>query len=297
MDLFRSLLFIPGNQPKMLEKASHFLPDVYIPDLEDSVGDNDKTDARKVVSENIRLFKESDKLIIPRVNSLESGLFEDDIAALISKGINGVSVGKIYDTEDIVQIDKIISKYEENLNMQIGTLSLIPWIETASGILESKAILKSSVRIKAAAFGAEDFTNDMGIERQSDNSEIQVAKNYLAIAARACSVIALDNPFFDFKNSSALVEDCINSKKIGYKETGSSIALPIFKSFVEDYLDNNLVIDQDDFFIPNNLILKKIDYKTGDFVNNNDSIFEFFTKEQLETIDNLNKVNDIGGIN
>ena len=217
MDLFRSLLFIPGNQPKMLEKASHFLPDVYIPDLEDSVGDNDKTDARKIVSENIRLFKESDKLIIPRVNSLESGLFEDDIAALISKGINGVSVGKIYDTEDIVQIDKIISKYEENLNIQIGTLSLIPWIETASGILESKAILKSSVRIKAAAFGAEDFTNDMGIERQSDNSEIQVAKNYLAIAARACGVIALDNPFFDFKNSSALVEDCINSKKMGYK--------------------------------------------------------------------------------
>ena len=217
MDLFRSLLFIPGNQPKMLEKASHFLPDVYIPDLEDSVGDNDKTDARKIVSENIRLFKKSDKLIIPRVNSLESGLFEDDIAALISKGINGVSVGKIYDTEDIVQIDKIISKYEENLNIQIGTLSLIPWIETASGILESKAILKSSVRIKAAAFGAEDFTNDMGIERQSDNSEIQVAKNYLAIAARACGVTALDNPFFDFKNSSALVEDCINSKKMGYK--------------------------------------------------------------------------------
>ena len=217
MDLFRSLLFIPGNQPKMLEKASHFLPDVYIPDLEDSVGDNDKTDARKIVSENIRLFKESDKLIIPRVNSLESGLFEDDIAALISKGINGVSVGKIYDTEDIVQIDKIISTYEENLNMQIGSLSLIPWIETASGILESKAILKSSVRIKAAAFGAEDFTNDMGIERQADNSEIQVAKNYLAIAARACGVTALDNPFFDFKNSSALVEDCINSKKMGYK--------------------------------------------------------------------------------
>ena len=217
MDLFRSLLFIPGNQPKMLEKASHFLPDVYIPDLEDSVGDNDKTDARKIVSENIRLFKESDKLIIPRVNSLESGLFEDDIAALISKGINGVSVGKIYDAEDIVQIDKIISTYEENLNMQIGSLSLIPWIETASGILESKAILKSSVRIKAAAFGAEDFTNDMGIERQADNSEIQVAKNYLAIAARACGVTALDNPFFDFKNSSALVEDCINSKKMGYK--------------------------------------------------------------------------------
>ena len=217
MHLFRSLLFIPGNQPKMLEKASHFLPDAYIPDLEDSVADNDKTEARKVVSENIGLFIESNSLVIPRVNSLESGLFEDDIAALISKGIHGVSVGKIYDSGDIIQIDKIISKHENNLNIKIGSTILIPWIETASGVLDSKIILKASERIKAAAFGAEDFTNDMGIERLPDNSEVDFAKNYLAIAARACGVIALDNPFFDFKNSLGLIEDCTNSKKVGYK--------------------------------------------------------------------------------
>ena len=86
-------------------------------------------------------------------------------------------------------------------------------------------------------------------------------------------------------------------KKIGYRETGSSVALPIFKSFMETYLkehEDNQIID---FFIPNDIILKKVDANTGKFESENSSIIEYFTKDQLETINNLNKVNSIGGIN
>ena len=87
-----------------------------------------------------------------------------------------------------------------------------------------------------------------------------------------------------------------NPKKIGYRESGSSVALPIFKSFMEAYLRENT--DNDiDFFIPDNIILKKIDANTGAFETKNSSIIEYFTKDQLETINNLNKVNTIGGIN
>ena len=87
-----------------------------------------------------------------------------------------------------------------------------------------------------------------------------------------------------------------NPKKIGYRETGSSVALPIFKSFMEAYLQKDT--DKDiDFFIPDNIILKKIDANTGAFETKNSSIIEYFTKDQLETINNLNKVNTIGGIN
>ena len=87
-----------------------------------------------------------------------------------------------------------------------------------------------------------------------------------------------------------------NPKKIGYRETGSSVALPIFKSFMEAYLQKDT--DEDiDFFIPDNIILKKIDVNTGSFETKNSSIIEYFTKDQLETINNLNKVNTIGGIN
>ena len=86
-------------------------------------------------------------------------------------------------------------------------------------------------------------------------------------------------------------------KKIGYKETGSSVALPVFKSLIIDYLKDYEVSEKEEFFIPDNLILKKIDPDTGLFLSNNDSIIEYFTKDQLETLDNLNKVSNIGGIN
>ena len=86
-------------------------------------------------------------------------------------------------------------------------------------------------------------------------------------------------------------------KKIGYKETGSSVALPVFKSFMEKYLLTNNDLNNDAFFIPKNLILKKIDIESGLFSDQGNSIFEFFTKDQLETINNLNKVENIGGIN
>ena len=85
-------------------------------------------------------------------------------------------------------------------------------------------------------------------------------------------------------------------QKIGFRESGSTVALPVFKSFIENYLIDN----QDDnlsFYIPENLILKKVNPKNGSFTTNNDFIHEYFTNEQLETIDNLNKVDEIGGIN
>lgn len=217
MQLFRSLLFIPGNQTKMLQKASGFQPDVYVPDLEDSVADTDKSDARKIVAENLKLFTNSNKLVIPRVNALETGLLELDISALIKNGIDGISVGKIHTPDDIKQIDKYITKCEIEFNIKKGSIFLIPWIETASAVLNSNQILTSSERIIAAAFGAEDFTNDMGIERMSDDTEIAFAKNYVAISARASNIIALDNPFFDFKNSPRLINNSLESKKIGYK--------------------------------------------------------------------------------
>ena len=65
---------------------------------------------------------------------------------------------------------------------------------------------------------------------------------------------------------------------------------------MEAYLQKDT--DEDiDFFIPDNIILKKIDANTGSFETTNSSIIEYFTKDQLETINNLNKVNTIGGIN
>ncbi len=217
MDLFRSFLFIPGNQPRMLQKASLCEPDVFVPDMEDSVALSDKSEARETVRAHIGLLSATGRPVVPRLNSLDTGLLEEDLSAVSVTGVYGISVGKVGDVEDIAKIIALMESAEITAGLEIGSIKLLPWIETASGVINSFSILSASERVCGAAFGAEDFTNDMGIERREDSREIMHAKNHLAISAKAAMVPALDTPFFAFRDTDGLNEDSMYSRSIGYK--------------------------------------------------------------------------------
>ncbi len=85
-------------------------------------------------------------------------------------------------------------------------------------------------------------------------------------------------------------------KSIGYRETGSSVALPIFKTIIENYLSYNKNTN-DKFILPSDLIIKKVDEDNGKISDGQNTIIDYFTKEQLEILDNINKIESIGGIN
>ncbi len=85
-------------------------------------------------------------------------------------------------------------------------------------------------------------------------------------------------------------------KPIGYKETGSSVALPIFKSIIKNYLISNNN-SNDKFIIPDNLILKNVDINSGKISNGQNTIIDYFTKDQLEILNDMDKIKSIGGIN
>jgi penicillin-binding protein 1A len=85
-------------------------------------------------------------------------------------------------------------------------------------------------------------------------------------------------------------------KSIGYRETGSSVALPIFKTIIENYLLYNKNT-KDKFILPSNLIVKKVNKDNGEISDGQNTIIDYFTKEQLEILDNINKIESIGGIN
>ncbi len=85
-------------------------------------------------------------------------------------------------------------------------------------------------------------------------------------------------------------------KPIGYKETGSSVALPIFKTIIENYLSNDKNIN-DKFVVPTDLIIKKVDKDSGEISDGQNTIIDYFTKGQLEILNNINKAESIGGIN
>ncbi len=85
-------------------------------------------------------------------------------------------------------------------------------------------------------------------------------------------------------------------KSIGYRETGSSVALPIFKTIIENYLlyyKNT----SDKFILPSDLIIKKVNKDNGEISDGQNTIIDYFTKEQLEILDDINKIKSIGGIN
>jgi len=213
----RSLLFVPGNQPNMLAKAATFTPDAFVPDMEDSVAWDDKSQARQVVADHLEMLGNTGIRVIPRINSLDTGLCEEDLSAIIGPQIYGVSVGKINSAQDVSLISKCITHLESERKITKGSIKLVLWIETAAGLLNAYDILSSDDRIIAAAFGAEDFTNDMEIKRNEDDREILFARSQVAIAARAAGVLALDTPFFGFKDPDSLKMNSELSKSIGFK--------------------------------------------------------------------------------
>ncbi|MFQ5938330.1 MAG: HpcH/HpaI aldolase/citrate lyase family protein [Acidiferrobacterales bacterium] len=217
MSALRSLLFIPGNRPNMLEKGFGSHADALVPDLEDSVPADEKVNARGITAGFLPKLATTGRLLIPRVNSLDTGWLEDDLAAIVGPSICGVSVGKIQGVEDIETISEILDGLEKKAGLETGHVRLLLWIETARALVKVYDICASSPRIIGVALGAEDLTTDMNIERRDDDSEIEYASNVVCVAARAADVLALDTPYFQFRDADGLRRDAIAAKQCGFK--------------------------------------------------------------------------------
>ncbi len=203
----------------MLDKALGFRPDAYVPDMEDSVPDDEKQNVRGVIGAHLEKLRASGVRVIPRVNALDTDLIAEDLAAVVGPAIYGISVGKIRASEDIHTVSELIDGLEKKHRMAIGSVKLIPWIETAKAVIHCYKICRASPRIVAVAFGAEDFCHDMGIERSGDDAEpeIEFARNTVCISARATGVVALDTPYFKFRDINGLTRNVMAGKRIGFK--------------------------------------------------------------------------------
>ena len=220
MDLFRSLIFVPGNRPNMLERAISFDADIIMVDLEDSVPPAEKVAAREVAREWVpRLVKEaprSSRKIMVRVNSLDTGLTQDEVAAVAGPDLYGISLGKPESVWDVREADRILGAAEASAGLEPGSIKLIPWIENAKAVMAAQQLGAASPRIVALAFGAEDYTNDMGVQRTDSGEEVFYPRAGLPVAARAAGVASLDSPFVAFRDPEALLRDAQVARQMGY---------------------------------------------------------------------------------
>jgi citrate lyase subunit beta/citryl-CoA lyase len=224
LDLLRSLIFVPGNRANMLERALAFSADVIMVDLEDSVPPAEKVAAREMARQWVPQLRRAGRQVMVRVNSLDTGLTREELAAVIgpdpSAGsgqvLSGISIGKGESAWDVREADRLIGPLEAAAGLAPGSIKLIPWIETARAVMNVHAMATASPRIVAIAFGAEDLTNDMGLRRTELGEEVQVPRALVAVAARAARVAALDSPFVAFRDPQALRQDAQKARQIGY---------------------------------------------------------------------------------
>ena len=141
MELLRSLQFVPGNRRNMLEKARGFQADVLVADLEDSVPPEEKSAARDLVAELVPTLSQRGQKVMVRVNSLDTGRTAEELQAVVSPQLYGVSLGKVDSPWHIRECHRLLSVEEARRGMPEGTVKIIPWIESAAGVLSASAIV------------------------------------------------------------------------------------------------------------------------------------------------------------
>ena len=233
--LFRSLIFVPGNNPRFLEKAKNLEADIVCFDLEDSVPDNEKTKARKLIKSALKSRKSYKSSIFVRTNSPLSGKIPADLKEIVQKGIDGIVIPKVNNTKELKKIEKTLAGLEKTRKLK--PIQLIPSIESAEGVVNTYNISSSGKRVSAVVFGVFDLLNDLGIEYTKNPEGAKYSRAKIPVDARAAGVAAIDAIWQDLKDPKGLEKDCKIGKSLGY--SGKSIIHPDHISVVHKLFHPN----------------------------------------------------------
>ncbi len=212
--LRRTMLFMPGNNPGMLQNAAILGADSIILDLEDAVSLSEKDSARILVREAILNMDYSAVEVVVRVNPLDTEFGERDIREIAGVKPHALLIPKA-EEEQIKKVEEILTEIEKEQNIEQGTIKLIALIETAFGLERIYEVIKASKRIVGVLLGGEDLTTDMGVKRTKAGEEIFYARNRVASCCRALKVDAIDTPFTDTNDYEGLKVDTTKAKSLG----------------------------------------------------------------------------------
>jgi citrate lyase subunit beta/citryl-CoA lyase len=210
--------------PSMLQNLAVFGSDGVIIDLEDAVPHTEKDAARRLVRRFLEGYRARDKEVLVRINPLDSGWAEDDLRDVLPALPDGVRLPKADTPEVVERLDTLLTEFEEELGLEIGRFRILPSIESARGVIECIDIARSSTRLIGLAFGAEDYTASMEIERSKAGEELMNARARVVWAAKSAGIQAIDSIFADVKDMEGLRRETELVKGLGY--TGKSLVNP-----------------------------------------------------------------------
>jgi citrate lyase subunit beta/citryl-CoA lyase len=217
MRLLRTMLFTPGNNMRMIYKAGTLGADAVILDLEDAVPLAEKETARIFIKDSIEQVAAGGVQVFVRTNAFLTGLAEEDLNWIVQAGLDGIVLPKAESKDDVLEMGKLIAALEEERGLEPGSLVLIPSLESARGVVNAHEIATASKRTVALAFGALDFTRDMGTSVSREGTELFYARSRIAIVARAAGIQAIDTPWIDIADQEGLVREAKAVRQLGFR--------------------------------------------------------------------------------
>jgi citrate lyase subunit beta / citryl-CoA lyase len=220
----RSLLFVPGDSPRKLAKGLESAADALILDLEDSVANDRKAEARKITLgflKEVGTAARRPRLLV-RVNSLDTGLTDADLDAIVAGRPDAILLPKAEGRPSVVELDAKLAAREARAGLANGAIGIMAIAtETAAALFAAGTYAGASPRLSALTWGAEDLSADIGAETNRDadgnfTGPFRLARSLCVAAAAAAKVAALDTVFVDFRNPDGLRREAEEARRDGF---------------------------------------------------------------------------------
>jgi citrate lyase subunit beta/citryl-CoA lyase len=214
--LRRTRLYVPGNNPRLQVGIELHGADCILLDLEDSVPLSEKLSARVLVKH--LLWAVSFDEVWVRINPLDT-YGDEDLAEIVPGRPHGVCLPKTETTDDVARVAARLAELESKFGIPVGSTRIMAILETAAGVLHAEQIAGADPRVVVMAFGAEDFTRDVGSKRTRET--LLFARSQLVAAARSAGVQASDTVFSDVDDRDALLEETRHVRDLGFDGKGA----------------------------------------------------------------------------
>ena len=216
MEANRTYLFCPGNHHRKVEKVFGADADVVILDLEDAVAIAEKPATRAVAVEALKQPRRCRGYV--RVNAYDTEYCYGDICGIVGSWLDGIVLPKLESVDDLRSVDWLLSNLERERGMEVGSVDLMPIIETARGQDAVRAIAQAGTRIKRLSFGAGDYTKDLGMEWSLSEHELASMRAEMVVASRLGELEPpVDTVFIHIKEDEAFRVSCELVRDLGFQ--------------------------------------------------------------------------------
>ena len=211
----RSLLFMPGSNPRALEKARNLPADGIILDLEDSVAPEAKAVARDQIAQAIAAKGFGRREVLIRINGLDTPWWIDDINLAGKARPDGILVPKISSVEDLTAIANRLSDINADMSIRVWAM-----IETARAVLHAEELAAASrdseMRLAGFVFGPNDISRETRIRMQPGRTAMLPLILHCILATRAYGLDILDGPYSDFSDADGFDRECEQGRDLGF---------------------------------------------------------------------------------